>query len=85
VVFNSSGRIAVIASTARGERAGALRVGSGARTPARRLFGTVWLARTGRYAYGIRDGRITFVAAVSRADLRRAATLRSDLRAAGLL
>jgi hypothetical protein len=84
VVFNSRRRIALVGSTARGERAGALRIGSSARGAARRLFGAVWLARTSGYVYGIRGGRVTFVATVSRADLRSHATLRSDLRAAGL-
>jgi len=84
-VFNSSGRIVLIASAASGERAGALGVGSRARVAARRLFGSVWVTRNARYVYGTRDRRVSFVAAVSRADLRRRVTLRSDLRAAGLL
>ncbi len=84
-VFNSRGRIALIASTASGERAGTLRVGSRAQAAGRRVFGSVWIARGGRYVYGMRGGRIRFVAAVTRTEVRSHARLRSDLRAAGLV
>jgi hypothetical protein len=84
-VFNTRGRIVLIGSTARGERAGALRIGSRVRAAGRRLFGSVWLARGGRYIYGTRRGHVRFVAAVTRTDARSHARLRSDLRVAALL
>jgi hypothetical protein len=83
-VFNRGGRIVLIASTARGDRAGRPRVGARARALGRRVAPGVWLRHGSPYLYGVRDGRIRFIALVAGDDRRRAARLRSDLRAAGL-
>ena len=85
-LFNARGRIAMIASSAKGGRAG--RIGPGASASglsgrARELTPGVWVGG-GRYVYGIRSGRVSFVATATAAELRSAAKLRSDLQAAGL-
>jgi hypothetical protein len=89
-VFNTRGRITLIASTAPGNRADG--IGSGAPSRrlgrrARRLLPGVRVApgpsAGSRYLYGIRGGRVRFVAVTTAAELRHAARLRSDLRAAG--
>jgi hypothetical protein len=80
-VFASRGRIALIASTA---------AANGARLPrgARRIAPGVSTSPTGRrgtrYVYGVRSGRIRFVAVATGAELRSPVRLHSDLLAAGL-
>jgi hypothetical protein len=90
-VFDAGGRIATIASTAPGDRAGAIAPGSSVRRLSRRahrLATGVWVGaklRGGaRYVYGVRAGRIRFVAVTTASELRRPARLSSDLTAAGL-
>jgi hypothetical protein len=90
-VFDSAGHLALVASTARGHRAGRIHPGTRAavvRRHARSLGHGVWLRhrlRGGRrYVFGVRRGRVRFVAVVSRSDAARRARLRADLRAAGL-
>jgi hypothetical protein len=89
-VFDGGGRIATIASTAPGDRAGAIGPGSSARRLSRRahrLTTGVWVGaelRGGaRYVYGVQGGRIRFVAVSTASELRKPALLRSDLNAAG--
>jgi hypothetical protein len=90
-VFNARGRVVMIASTAPGDRAGGIAPGHPARRldrRARRLMPGVWVGhrlRAGaRYVYGVRGGRVRFVAVATAPELRRAALLQSGLRAAGL-
>ena len=89
-MFNSGGRIALVASNAPGDRIGGRRPGSRVvrrQRLGRSLAGVVVgrrLSRGAHYVYGIRKGRIAFVAVASASAVRRASRLRSDLRAAGL-
>ena len=90
-VFNGRGRVAAIASTAPGDRAGGIAPGSSARRVsrhARRVSSGVWMGRKLRggaaYVYGTRAGRVRFVAVAAAAELRSPARLRSDLKAAGV-
>ncbi len=90
-VFNARGRIALIASTARGDRAGGIGVGALARRLARsahRLMPGVWVGRrlaSGvRYVYGVSGRRVRYAAVTTAAELRSSKGLRSALRAAGL-
>ncbi len=69
----------MVASTAAGDRAGGVAVGQTALPRSARRLGGLWVA--GRFVYGIRAGRVRFVAVAARAELTR---LRSDLRAAGI-
>jgi hypothetical protein len=90
-VFGRSGRVSMVLSRVRGYRAGALRVGSSARAlraVARRGSSGVWTSlRTlnghARYVYGVRGGRVWFVAVVSRSQLAHGG-LAGALRAAGV-
>ncbi|HUE26239.1 MAG TPA: hypothetical protein VMP89_05655, partial [Solirubrobacteraceae bacterium] len=90
-VFNARGRIAMIASTAPGDRAHGIGAGSPAAAlgrSARPLLRGVWVesARGSRaaYVYGLRGGRVSYVAVIQAAQLRDPGQLRSDLNAAGL-
>jgi hypothetical protein len=90
-VFTSAGRIGLIASTASGDAAGGVHPGASARRSERhahRLMSGVWeggkLRGGARYVYGVRGGRIRYVAVASAAELRSRARLRADLKAAGL-
>jgi hypothetical protein len=91
-VFNGAGRVAMITSTARGDRAGGIRPGMSARAlrrrHAHRLARGLWTGRRlrsgARYVYGVRGRRIRFVALVAAPDVHRLKILRSDLAAAGL-
>jgi hypothetical protein len=90
VAFNARGRIALIGATARATRAGALHPGArvGRRRGLHRIARGLWaghsLAHGARFVYGVRAGRVRFVAVAARADVRHARRLRADLRAAGL-
>jgi hypothetical protein len=90
-VFNARGRVVMIASTAPGDRAGGFAPGRPARRLSRRanrMMPGVWVGRKlragARYVYGVRAGRVRFVAVTTAPELRSAALLRSGLRAAGL-
>jgi hypothetical protein len=90
-VFDGGSRIALIASTAPGDLASGIGVGAPARqvrSGARRLMAGVWVGprlRGGaRYLYGIRGGRVRYVALASAAELSSTPRLRADLQAAGL-
>ena len=90
-MFGRSGRVSMVVSSVRGYRAGALRVGSSVRAlraAARRGAGGVWTSRRAlaggaRYVYGVRGGRVWFVAVVSRSQLAHGG-LAGALRAAGV-
>jgi hypothetical protein len=89
-VFNARGRVALIASSARGDSAGTTAVGGAARSipPRARRVAGAWIAPSGRrgsvYIYGMRRGRIAFAAVAQAAEVRSAKRLQKDLRAAGL-
>jgi microsomal dipeptidase-like Zn-dependent dipeptidase len=88
-VFSRAGRVALIASTVRKHRAGVLRVGMPAaelRGRARRAGGVrVRDAGRGRkFVYGVRGGRIAFVALASRGAAASPASLGRYLRRAGV-
>jgi hypothetical protein len=90
-VFNARGRVALIATTVRGDRARGIAAGarfSRLRGRARRYAAGLWVSRKRvggvRYVYGVRGKRIWFVAVTNRGVLAKKANLRADLRAAGL-
>jgi hypothetical protein len=91
-VFNAAGRVALIATTARGQRANGVATGASTarlrQRRATRLASGLWegrkLAGGARYVYGVRGGQVRFVAVAGRAELRKVSSLRADLRAAGL-
>jgi hypothetical protein len=90
-VFNTRGRIALLATTAAGARAGGLRVGSRWRRSARGARRLAAGQREGarlrggaRYVYGVRAGRVRWVALAGAGELRSGAQVRSDLKAAGV-
>ncbi len=82
--FGSSGRVGVVTSTARGHRAAGISPGD----PARRVGGSsaggglrLRSAGGGRtFVYGIRGGRVAFIAVATRAVARDGAELRRQLR-----
>ena len=76
----------MVASTANPDRAGGIGPGTSAgqlNGRAHQLAPGVLVGR-GRYVYGVRSGRVSFVAVATAAELKSAARLRSDLRAARL-
>lgn len=91
-VLTQAGRVDLVASTARLHRFAA--VGKGSRASllnrrTRRLTANLRVRRAGtgssnRVVYGVRRGRVTFTAVVSRATASSPRRLRSALRAAGL-
>ena len=90
-VFNAAGKVALIASTARGDRANGIATGARSarlKRGAIRLASGLWegrrLAGGARDVYGVRGGRVAYVAVASAAELRKVSRLRSDIRAAGL-
>ncbi len=90
-VFGRSGRVSMVVSSVPGYVAGGVRVGAGTRAlraVARRAPGGVWMSRRSlsggaRYVYGLRGGRVWFVAVVSRSGLQ-AGSLARALKAAGV-
>ena len=91
-VFNAAGRVALIAGTGRGDTANGISAGATTarlkQRRARRLASGLWegrrLARGARYVYGVRGGRVRYVAVAGAGELRKVSRLRADLRAAGL-
>jgi hypothetical protein len=90
-VFNAAGKVALLVSTARGDRAGGIGLGAGAnrlRRGASRLAPGVWVGRRlaggARYVYGVRGGGVRYVAVAAAAEVRSVSRLRSDFGAAGL-
>jgi hypothetical protein len=91
-VFTSKARVGLWATNARGWAAGGVKPGQRARRlrgHARSIGGGVWLSRRlrggNRYVYGVRNGRVSFVALAGRSVARRQRVLRSALSASGLL
>jgi hypothetical protein len=85
-VFDKRGRVALVGSTLRKQRAEGLRVGMPVSDLRRRAdrSGRLWVRDAGagrRFVYGARKGRISFVAVASP---QAAASLRSYVRRAGL-
>jgi microsomal dipeptidase-like Zn-dependent dipeptidase len=88
-VFNRRGRVALIGSTLRKHRAAALRVGMPLADVRARLdpFGAAYVRDAGngrRFVYGVRGGRIAFVALASSGAGASPATLTRYLKRAGL-
>ena len=91
-VFDAAGQVALIATTAAGDRASGIGIGasmSRLKRGARRLASGLWLgrrrlARGARYVYGVRGGRVRYVAVATAVELRRTPRLRADISAAGL-
>ena len=89
-VFNSRGRIALIASSAAGDSAGGVRPGARASVlgrRARRVASGLWVGRRGggsRFVYGVRGGRVIFVGVTTSQVAASAAGLRADVAAASL-
>jgi hypothetical protein len=89
-VFNAAGRLALIAGTVRGDRANGIGVGATLarlkRGASRRASG-LWvgrkLAHGARYVYIVRGNRVRSIAVAAAPEVRRVATLRADLAAAG--
>jgi hypothetical protein len=90
-VFSATGKVALIATTARADRANGIATGATTarlKRGATRLAPGVWVGRKlaggARYVYGVRDGKVRYVAVAGAAEVRSVSRLRSDLRAAGL-
>jgi hypothetical protein len=90
-VFGSAGRAELLASTARGYRAGGLHPGSLAKRVAhvaRSLGRGLWLgaklSHGSRFVYGVSRHRVKWVAVVTASVARHPSTLRGDLHAAGV-
>jgi hypothetical protein len=90
-VFSGAGHVALIGSTASGDRAGGIATGASTRRlhgHASKLASGLWVGRKlrggARYLYGVSGKRVSFVAVATAPELRTSSRLRSDLRAAGL-
>ena len=90
-MFTARGRIAMIASTAPGDRATGVgtgspvaRLGRAARQFSPRIRVVSARGSHTAHVYGVGGGRVTYVAVTRSAELRDPAQLRSDLNAAGL-
>jgi hypothetical protein len=91
-VFNPAGKVALIATTARGQRANGIATGASTarlrKRGATRLASGLWegrkLAGGARYVYGVRGSKVRFVAVAGRAELRKVSRLRTDLQDARL-
>jgi hypothetical protein len=90
-VFNAAGKVALIASTVKGEMANGIGAGMTAarlRHRATQLASGVWVGRKragrARYLYGVRGGRVRYVVMASAAELRSVSRLSADLHAAGM-
>jgi hypothetical protein len=87
VVFTPTGRTSLIFSSGPNQRFG--RVGPGTKAPkrARRLGGGLRVRRPGKKSaivFGVKRGKVTFVAVASRAVARNQRRLRAHLRLAGV-
>jgi hypothetical protein len=91
-VFNAAGQVALIVSTATGSAANGVGVGATTarlrRRRATRLASGLWegrkLAGGARYLYGLREGKVRYVALASAAELRSVSRLRADISASGV-
>jgi hypothetical protein len=91
-VFNAGGRVALIATSARRDRAAGIAPGAPTRqlrrVATRRAAG-LWVSRRAlahgaRYVYGVGGDHVRTVGVALAPELRRVAHLRADLRAAGV-
>ena len=90
-VFGAGGRLGLIASTSRGASAAGIRLGASARALRGRTVSAgrgvlISRARAGaaRFVYGVRGGKVQWVAVAAGSESRSASRLRGDLRAAGI-
>jgi hypothetical protein len=91
-VFNAAGKVALIAGTARGDKANGIAPGATTarlrKRGATRVAPGLWegrkLAGGPRYVYGVRGGRVRYVAVAGAGQVRKLTTLRSALRSAGV-
>jgi len=89
-VLTRAGRVGLVASTARGHRAGGLGRGMRAsrlRASTKRFGPGLRVRRAGagaRFVYGVRRGRVRFVAVASRPLASSRRRVRAHLRLAGL-
>jgi hypothetical protein len=91
-VFKSAGKVALIASTATGTKAGGVGLGAAAarlrKHGATRLASGLWEGRKlsggARYVYSVRGGKVRSVALAGAGELHSVSRLRADLRAAGM-
>ncbi len=90
-VFTSKARVGLWVTNARGWTAGGIKPGQRAKRlhgKATSIGGGLWLSRGlrrgSRYVYGVRGGRVSFVAVASRSVAHRHSALRSALRASGV-
>jgi hypothetical protein len=86
-VFTPAGRVALIFSSGPNQRVGRVGPGTDAPRQARRLGGGLRMRRAGKgssYVFGVRGGKVTFVALASRAVARSERRLRAHLRLAGV-
>jgi hypothetical protein len=83
MVFNQAGKVELIATNAR-DRIGSIAVGSKLRSGAGPHKLKPGLNISGRYVYGVADGRVIYEAVASPALLRNKPALRSAITAAGL-
>ena len=90
-VFNTRGRVGLIATNARGDLADGIGPGAGAGALsglATDIGGGVWvgraLAKGAHYVYVVRGGRVAFAGVAGASELRHLGRLRADLRSAGL-
>jgi hypothetical protein len=90
-VFDKRGRLAVIAASARGYRAGGIAPGAPAsrlRGRVRAVGGGLWLSRgrrgRSRFVYVVIGGAVRAVAVISGSEALRGGAVRADVAAAGL-
>jgi hypothetical protein len=90
-LFNAGGNVVLAGSTASGDKASGIGVGASTRSVrkrAKQFDRTLWLTPTDRagtrLVYGVRGGKVQFVAVAARAETRNIKLLRSELSAAGL-
>ena len=85
VALTPAGRVALVGSTSPGHKARGIRTGMKAK---RAKVGTKAFGRgvrvRGRFVYGVRGGRVRYVAVASRAAVRNRKVLRRYLRLARL-
>jgi hypothetical protein len=90
VALTRNGKVALAGSSAQGHRGLRIRVGVKAkrlRGKARKFGKGLYIRKAGkraRFVYGVRKGRVSFVAVATRAATKKRKTLRAYLKLAGL-
>ena len=90
VALTRTGKVALVGSNAQGHRALRIRVGVKAkrlRGQARRFSKGIYIRKAGkraRFVYGVRKGRVSFVAVATRSATKSRKQLRRYLKLAGL-